>query len=60
MIQTLECSSQLYVNVKFKTMAKKENKIMEELRRRGTIFEDPAPEVNGLADWLTELFSKKK
>ena len=56
----MKCSSQLYVNVKFKTMAKKENKIMEELRRRGTIFEDPAPEVNGLAEWLTDLFSKKK
>ncbi len=24
-------------------MAKKENKILEELRRRGKIFEDPAP-----------------
>lgn len=26
-------------------MAKNENKILEELRRRGKIYEDPAPKV---------------
>ena len=28
-------------------MAKNENKILEELRRRGKIYEDPAPKVGG-------------
>ena len=28
-------------------MATKENKILEELRRRGTIFEDPCPKSEG-------------
>ena len=28
-------------------MNKNENKILEELRRRGKIYEDPAPEVGG-------------
>lgn len=41
-------------------MDKKENKILEELRRRGKIYEDPAPKVGGLTGWLTDLFSKKK
>ena len=41
-------------------MAKKENKILEELRRRGKIREDPAPKVGGFADWLISLFTKKK
>lgn len=33
-------------------MAKNENKILEELRRRGKIYEDPAPEVGGFTGWL--------
>ena len=41
-------------------MAKKESKLLEELRRRGGIFEDPAPKVGGLAGWLIDLFTKKK
>ena len=28
-------------------MAKNENKILDELRRRGKIYEDPAPKVGG-------------
>lgn len=41
-------------------MAKNENKILEELRRRGKIYEDPAPEVGGFTGWLISLFTKKK
>ena len=41
-------------------MAKNENKILEELRRRGKIYEDPAPEVGGFTGWLINLFTKKK
>ena len=41
-------------------MAKNENKILEELRRRGGIREDPAPEVGGIIGWLISLFTKKK
>ncbi len=41
-------------------MEKKESKILEELRRRGKIYEDPAPKVGGLTGWLIDLFSKKK
>ena len=41
-------------------MAKKESKILEELRRRGKIYEDPAPKFGGLTGWLIDLFSKKK
>ncbi len=41
-------------------MPKKESKILEELRRRGKIYEDPAPKVGGLTGWLIDLFSKKK
>ena len=41
-------------------MAKKESKLLEELRRRGDIFEDPAPKVGGLTGWLIDLFTKKK
>lgn len=41
--QTLECCYPLFENVNFETMARKENKILEELRRRGGVFEDPAP-----------------
>ena len=41
-------------------MAKNENKILEELRRRGEICEDPAPGVGGITGWLISLFTKKK
>lgn len=41
-------------------MTKKESKFLEELRRRGKIYEDPAPKVGGLTGWLIDLFSKKK
>ena len=41
-------------------MAKNENKILEELRRRGKIYEDPAPEVGGIIGWLISLLTKKK
>ena len=41
-------------------MAKNENKILEELRRRGGICEDPAPEIGGFTGWLINLFTKKK
>ena len=55
-------------------MANKENKILDELRRRGTIFEDPCPKSEGFIGKfedpcpksegfigkLIDLFSKKK
>lgn len=41
-------------------MAKNENKILDELRRKGKIYEDPAPEVGGFTGWLISLFTKKK
>ena len=41
-------------------MTKKESKLLEELRRRGTIFEDPAPTPGGLTGWFIDLFTKKK
>ena len=41
-------------------MAKNENKILDELRRRGTIYEDPAPDVGGCPGWLISLFTNKK
>ena len=41
-------------------MAKKESKLLEELRQRGKIFEDPTPKVGGLTGWLIDLFTKKK
>lgn len=41
-------------------MAKNENKILEELRRRVGICEDPAPEVGGIIGLLISLFTKKK
>lgn len=40
-------------------MAKNENKILEELRRRGKIYENPAPEIGGFIGWLINLFNKK-
>lgn len=41
-------------------MAKNENKLLEELRRRGGIYEDPAPEIGGFTGWLINLFTNKK
>ena len=41
-------------------MAKNENKILEELRRRGKIYEDPAPEIGGFTGLLMSLFTNKK
>ena len=41
-------------------MAYKENKILEELRRRGGIFEDPCPKSESFLGKLIDLFSKKK
>lgn len=41
-------------------MAKNENKILDELRRRGTIFEDPCPKSEGFIGKLIDLFSNKK
>lgn len=41
-------------------MANKDNKILEELRRRGGIFEDPCPKPESIIDKLIDLFSKKK
>ena len=41
-------------------MAKNESKLLEELIRRGKIYEDPAPEVGGFTGWLISLFTKKK
>ena len=41
-------------------MAKNENKILDELRRRGKIFEDPCPKPESIIDKLIDLFSKKK
>ena len=32
-------------------------KIIEELRRSGTIFEDPCPEMDSRIDWFKKLFS---
>ena len=39
---------------------KRQNKILEELRRRGGVYEDPAPEVGGFTGWLMILFTNKK
>ena len=41
-------------------MEQKENKILTELRRRGKIYEDPAPKVGGVIGWLIDLLTKKK
>lgn len=38
----------------------KECKILEELRRRGTIFEDPYPKSEGFIGKLIDIFLKKK
>ena len=41
-------------------MANIENKMLDELRRRGTIFEDPCSKSEGFIGKLIDLFSKKK
>ena len=41
-------------------MEKKENKSLDALKRRGTIFEDPCPMPVGFLGKLIDLFSKKK
>lgn len=41
-------------------MANKENKILNELRRHGKIFEDPCPKSESFIGKLIDLFSKKK
>ena len=48
-------SSKMYTS-----MANKENKMLEELRRHGDIFEDPCPKSEGFIGKLIDLFSKKK
>lgn len=41
-------------------MANKDNKILDELRRRGKMFEDPCPKPESFIGKLIDLFSKKK
>ena len=41
-------------------MAKNENKILEELRRRGKIYEDPAPKVGGFYWLVNKLVYQEK
>jgi hypothetical protein len=41
-------------------MNKKEDKILEELRRRGKIFEDPCPKSESILGKLIDIFSKRK
>lgn len=41
-------------------MANKDNKILDELRRRGKIFEYPCPKSEGFIGKQIDLFSKKK
>lgn len=41
-------------------MNNKDNKILEELRRRGKIFEDLCPKSESFLGKLIDLFSKKK
>jgi len=41
-------------------MENKNSKILDELRRRGTIFEDPCPKSEGFIGKLIDLFLKKK
>ena len=41
-------------------MENKDNKILDELRRCGKIFEDPCPKSEGFIGKLIDLFSKKK
>ena len=41
-------------------MENKENKILEELRRWGKIFEDPCPKSESFIGKLIDIFLKKK
>lgn len=41
-------------------MENKDNKILDELRRRGNIFEDPCPKPESIIGKLIDFFSKKK
>ncbi len=41
-------------------MNKKEDKILEELRRHGKIFEDPCPMPESILGKLIKIFSKRK
>ena len=41
-------------------MENKDNKILDELRRRGTIFEDPCPKPESFIGKLIDIISKKK
>ena len=41
-------------------MANKENKMLDDLRRRGTIFEDPCPKSECFIGKLIDLFLKNK
>ena len=41
-------------------MENKNSKILDKLRRRGTIFEDPCPKSEGFIGKLIDIFSKKK
>ena len=43
-----------------KIMANKENKILDELRRNGKIFEDPCPKSESIIGKLIDIFSKRK
>ncbi len=58
------CVNSIYLkiinNIKLRIMANKESKILDELRRRGTIFEDPCPKSESIIGKLIDLFLKKK
>ena len=41
-------------------MNNNDNKILDELRRHGKIFEDPCPKSESFMEKLIDLFSKKK
>ena len=41
-------------------MENKDNKILDELRRRGKIFEDPCPKNKNLIGKMIDIFLKKK
>ena len=41
-------------------MENKDNKILDELRRRGKIFEDPCPKSESIIRKLIDSFLKKK
>lgn len=41
-------------------MEKNDNKILDELRRCGGIFEDPCPKSESIIGKLIDIFSKRK